>query len=261
LRGYQKEGVVQAIRGAGGAIFGITSEPQTLASEAGESWGLQFPLVGDPHHEIADLCRERGWLDLYVNRHGDQHGMIARDIDPPTHPKGYFQPGVLALAREPGVLALAREPGALARGHRILYRWRAVPTRHNNGGATERPTPEHVRQRIEAALAAPGAPDAALDTPPKVGMQGIPWPLFVLLLLANGNFWRPKGFALQRRGPDDVGARARRAAGKLALFSAGWITAFAVLPAGWVLLALLAYAALAAPGIVEVHRAFQSVES
>ena len=83
-------------------------------------------------------------------------------------------------------------------------------------------------------------------------MKGIPWPLFVLLLLANGNFWRPKGFALQRRGPDDVGrARAARDAVKLALFVAGWVAAFVLLPAGWVALALLAYAAIAAPGIVE----------
>jgi len=234
---------VRAVRRARGMIFGITSEPQTLASEAGASWGLEFPLIGDPHHEIADPCRERGWLDLVVNAHGDPRGIISRDIDPPTHPKGYFQPGVLALTPEP----------------RILYRWRSVPTRHNNGGATERPTPGHVWQRVEQALAAPGSPDAALDTPAKLDVQGIPWPLFVLLLLANGNFWRPKGFALRRRGPDDVGARAKRAAVKLALFVAAWIGAFALLPAGWALLALLAYAAIAAPGIVELHRSFQSM--
>lgn len=233
-----------AIRSAGGEIFGITSEPQTLASEAAASWRLEFPLVGDPHHEIADQCRARGWLELHVNAYGDPRGMLARGIDAPVHPKGYFQPAVLALTA----------------AHRILYRWRGVPTRRNNGGATERPTPGHVWERIQQALAAPGAPDAAFDTPPSVDMKGIPWPLFVLLLLANGSFWRPKGFALQRRGPDDVAARARRAALKLALFVAGWVAAFALLPPGWVAIALLGYAALAAPGIVELHRAFQAVE-
>jgi peroxiredoxin len=245
LRGYQKEGVVAAIRDAGGEIFGVTSEPQTLASEAGESWGLDFPLIGDPHHEIANQCRERGWLDLYVNANGDSQGMLTRDIDAVAHPKGYFQPGVIALSNQ----------------HRILYRWRAVPTRGNNGGATERPTGGHVWQRIEQALAARTAADAELDTPPVVGMKGTSWPLFVLLLLANETFWRPKGFAFRRRGPDDVGARAKLAIIKLVLFVVGWITAFVLLPAGWVTVALLAYTAIAAPGIVELHRAFQRVET
>jgi hypothetical protein len=245
LRGYQKQGVMAAIRNAGGEIFGITSEPQTLASEAGASWELEFPLIGDPHHEIADGCRARGWLDLYVNEQGQRESMVARGHDTPSHPKGYFQPGVLALTP----------------GHRILYRWRGVPTRRNNGGATERPTAQHVWQQIERALAAPTAKDAALDTPPQVDMKAIPWPFFVLLLLANGNFWRPKGFGLQRRGPDDTAARAKRAALKLALFAAGWALAFALLPTGWVALALLGYAALAAPGIVQMHREFQSVEA
>lgn len=237
--------MVEAIRRAGGEIYGITSEPQTLATEAGASWGLDFPLVGDPQHEIADPCRERGWLDLYVNRYGDPKNMLSRGTDPPTHPKGYFQPGVLALSRE----------------RRVLYRWRAMPTRRNSGGATERPTHAEVWHAIESALAQPGAPDAALATPTRVDMKGIPWPLFLLLLLANGNFWRPKGFALSRRGPDDVGRRARLAMAKLALFAAGWLAAFALLPAGWVALALLFYAAISAPGIVLAHRAFQSVEA
>jgi hypothetical protein len=244
LRGDQKAGVVRDIRSAGGEIFGITSEPQTLATEAGENWGLEFPLIGDPHHEIADACRARGWIDLVVNAAPDSHGEFARGIDAPVHPKGYFQPGVLALTSE----------------HRILYRWRGVPTRKNNGGATERPTAEHVGRQILDALARPGAPDAPLDVPPAVDMPGIPWAFFVPLVLANGNFWRPKGFALQRRGPDDTGARAKRAAAKLALFVAGWAAAFAFLPAAWVGAALLAWGVAVAPGIVEVHRIFQNVE-
>ena len=245
MRGYQHDGVVEAIRRAGGEIFGITSEPHTLANEARVSWELDFKLIGDPHHEIANQCRARGWLDLYVNAEGDAHGMISRDIEAPDHPLGYFQPGVLALSA----------------AERVLYRWRCVPTRHNNGGATERPTPEHVWQKLEAALASPGTLDAELDTPETVDMKGIPWLLFVLLLLANGNFFRPKGLPLQRRGKDDSAARAKRAALKLALFISGWIAAFALFPTGWVALALVAYALAAAPGIIELHRAFQSVES
>ena len=138
--------MVAAIRRAGGEIYGVTSEPQTLASEAAASWGIEFPMIGDPHHEIADACRERGWLDLYVNAYGDPTNMLTRGTDAPVHPKGYFQPGVIALSRE----------------SRVLYRWRALPTRSNNGGATERPTPEDVWQGIERALARPDAPDAPL---------------------------------------------------------------------------------------------------
>jgi hypothetical protein len=51
-------------------------------------------------------------------------------------------------------------------------------------------------------------------------------------LLASGNFWRPKGFGLKRAGPDDVMPRATRALVKIGLFVAGWIAAFAMLPAG-----------------------------
>lgn len=235
---------MQAIRDAGGEIFGITSEPQTLASEAGVNWGLEFPLIGDPHHEIADQCRERGWLDLYVNTVVDASGKFTRGLDAAVHPRGYFQPGVLALTRE----------------QRVLYRWRGVPTRKNNGGATERPTATHAWQRIAESLAAPADGDAALDTLPATGMKGIPWPLFVPLLLANGNFWHPKGFGLKRGGADDSAVSAKRAAGKLVLFVASWVAAFALLPVAWVGAALLAWGAIVTPGIVALHRSFQNVE-
>ena len=90
----------QAIRSAGGEIYGITSEPQTLASEAAESWELDFPLIGDPHHEIADACRERGWLDLYVNT-AVASGTFTLSIEAPVHPKG----SVLVPARRTRYLA------------------------------------------------------------------------------------------------------------------------------------------------------------
>lgn len=244
MRGYQREDVFAAVHAAGGGIYGITSEPQTLASEAQANWALDFPLIGDPHHEIAEACRSRGWLDLHVNTVMDASGKFTRGHDPAVHPKGYFQPGVLALSRE----------------GRVLYRWRGVPTRRNNGGATERPAPRYVRQRVLDALATPGAPDAVLDTdPPAVDMKGIPWPIFVPLLLANGNFWHPMGFGLRRSGRNDLAAQSKRAIAKLALFVAAWIAAFALWPTKWVAAALLAWAAVVTPGVVALHRTFQNV--
>jgi len=67
LRGYAKAGVVEKIRAAGGEIYAVTSEPQALATRAQAEWNLGFEAVGDPHHEIAGTCRDRGWLDLFSN--------------------------------------------------------------------------------------------------------------------------------------------------------------------------------------------------
>jgi hypothetical protein len=236
-----KQGFTNAVREAGGTVFAVTSEPQTLADEARATWELDFPVVGDPHHEISDTCRGRGWLALFVNERVDGLRRVAGFC---SHPKGYFQPGVLAVTR----------------GGRVLYTWRGRPGRHNMGGATERPLPSRVLEKIRAALAAgDAAGDATQDQPDEFDMNGIPWPVFVTILLANGWFLRPKGFALARGGPDDVGARARRALRRLLLFVAAWGAAFVWLPASLVLLALAAWTAIALPGIVQLHREFQVI--
>ena len=44
--------MVADIRAAGGEVYGITSEPNSLAIEAEEAWKMTIPVVGDPHHEI-----------------------------------------------------------------------------------------------------------------------------------------------------------------------------------------------------------------
>lgn len=233
-------GIPDAIRAAGGALFAVTSEPQTLATEAVQTWGLDFEAVGDPHQEIADECRERGWLELYVQENLRMH---ERHVSWSRHPKGYFQPGVLALSRE---------------GH-VLYRWRSRPTRKNIGGATLRVAPEHVWESVSKELARSSAGgDAPLD-PTALEGRAPPWPLFVLLLLANGNFLRPRPFPLERGGLDRTERRSAFALAKLVLFLGGWAAALALLPTGWVLALLAVYAAAITPGIVEVHRTFQSV--
>ena len=70
MRGFNEEGVVQAIRDAGGEVYAITSEPQALAQNAQVEWATGMEHVGDPHQEILARCVERGWLSLFSEHFG-----------------------------------------------------------------------------------------------------------------------------------------------------------------------------------------------
>jgi hypothetical protein len=243
LRGYGNSGVVDGIRAAGGEIYAITSEPQRLASQAEDEWELAFASIGDPHHEISNSCRERGLLELFVNT--ETRLVRADGSETYSHPKGYFQPGVLALNAD----------------GRVLYRWQGRPTRRNMGGATERPTAEHVFKNVSRALAAAASSsepvDAELDTMPELDSRGIPWPLFVSLLVANGWFIKPKPFPFISGGPP-VQQRAKRALLRVPFFVAGWAIAFAQLPVLLVGLAFAAWAAWLTPQIRFINSQFQN---
>ena len=241
MRSYAIEGIADEVRAAGGEIYAVSSEPQELATRAKKDWGLDFETVGDPHQEIADTLRDRGVLDLFVNtRLGFLKGSSAEfgsDFEP-THPKGYFQPGVVAL----------RQDG------RVLYRWRGVPTHKNMGGATERPTAEHVWQQAAAALTdGASTQDAALDEDPPLDQRGVPWPIFSTLLIANGWFLKPVGF----RGVRYIAIAALR----LVAFVAAWIAAFAWLPTLPVAAALAAWVAYIIPKYRWVGLEFQDATS
>lgn len=214
----------------------MTSEPQALATEAADDWETGFPAIGDPHHEIREICRDRGWLDLYYNT---DCGHL-RERDWASHPRGYYQPGVLAIARD----------------GRCLYRWRCVPGRHNMSGAGARPEARYTWERIREYLAR--ADDAPPDPEPPLGAEDLSWPRFLLLLTAHGWFLRPRAFPLAR--PDDPervspGAMMPRVYAFIAL----WILALVLLPATWVGLAALAWVLVLTPGMIEIHRQFQHV--
>lgn len=240
MRGYAKAGVVGAIREAGGEVYAITSEPQSLAKNAQQDWETGFEHVGDPHHEIAATCRERGWIALFRHDWGGE--FVESGPSWVSHPKGYFQPGVLALSRE----------------GRVLYRWRCRPTRRNVGGAVARPTPAHVWGRVRAALEEPpDAPDAAPDADPELDTPPVPWALFVMLLLSNGWFLRPVPFD-QRPGEDTVPRRQRAALRRIPLLFAAWVVAALLVPWWAVALAFAAWIAKIAPGVRRVNARFQN---
>ncbi|HIG72391.1 MAG TPA: hypothetical protein EYQ46_20485 [Myxococcales bacterium] len=237
-----KSGVIDEIRKAGGEVYGVTSEPQRLADCAQAEWELGFECVGDPHQEIPETARNRGWLDIFVQTRLDFLRQSAPGFEP-THPKGYFQPGVLVLSRE----------------GRVLYRWRSVPSHKNVGGATVRPTPEHVWSSVQAVLASDidGA-DAAHDDQPEMDSPSVPWPLFVSLLIANGWFLRPMAFAQRENGPTSL-QRIMIAGVRLGLFATMWIAAFATLPTLPVAAVLVGWVGWIIPKVRWLNLEFQNI--
>jgi len=223
------DGFVHKVREAGGEVYGISSEPQTVAGWASAEWALNFETIGDPHHEISGACRERGWLDLYVNERMEFLGnapdmknvLRGREME---HPKGYYQPGVLAITQN----------------HRILYRWRAVPTHKNIGGALGRSTPDHVWRSIEANLD-DSRVDAALDTDPPLDSNGFPWWLFVALNVASGWFVSIGSLPNERH--------IKISGIRLVTFVAMWIAAFLYLPVFPVVATLVVWVGFITPKI------------
>lgn len=78
-----------------GAVFGITSEPQSLAREAESAWDFSFPMVGDPHHEIREALSQRDWPDVFFIEDVDH----LRSRRWASHPKSYDHPAVNAVDR------------------------------------------------------------------------------------------------------------------------------------------------------------------
>lgn len=227
--------MVDKIREAGGEVFGITSEPQALAVEAEEAWNLNFPIIGDPHHEIRKICAERGWLDLFYNENAGH----LRNRKWTSHPKGYYQPGVLAVHRT----------------GRVLYRWRCVPKYSNMAGAGSRPeavyTLEEIRNNLEKAE------DAPMDKNPKLPYEPQSWPRFLLGMTAHGWFLRPKVFPLMREG-DTPSADPEKMMRRVWGFLAMWGVLLALLPTSWVGIAAAVWVAILTPGIIEIHKQFQN---
>ena len=235
MRSYEQAGVVAEIRAAGGEVFGITSEPQSLAEEAEGAWQISIPVVGDPHHEIRQLLAERGWLDVFYN---EDYGHL-RERAWANHPNGYYQPAVIALDRS----------------RRVLYRWRCVPKYSNMSGAGPRPEARYTWDAMRSALASPG--DAVLDRDPHMGAPQLSWLKFLLILTAHGWFVRPKAFPLLRDGDKDAVSPVD-AMRRVYVFVGAWLLAFFFLPAAWVGLAAVIWLLVLTPGLIEIHRQFQN---
>ncbi len=235
MRSYVKTGIVDEIRAAGGEVFGITSEPHSLASEAEQAWELPFSVIGDPHHEIRQQCKEKGWLEVFYNK--DYGHLRARSWA--SHPNGYYQPAVLTLDKS----------------ERVLYRWRCVPKFDNMSGAGARPEAIYTWQKIKEGLKE--VDDAPLDQTPEMGAKELSWFRFLLIMTAHGWFIRPKAFPLQRNGDKDQ-VSPTTVMPRVYMFLAFWALLFFLLPITWFGLSFLTWFLAYIPGLVEIHRQFQN---
>ena len=158
-----------------------------------------------------------------------------------SHPKGIYQPGVIAFTRE----------------GRVLYRWRSLPSRQNVGGAICRVTATHVWNSVQAELGKPSdAPDAPLDKAAELDRKEVPWLLFLTFLFASGWFLKPNYFVMDANEfpLSKIKRQMRMAKLRAVIFLAGWIAAFAFLPIWISALALVGWIALIAPQVYKLSK-------
>ncbi|MCH2082150.1 MAG: redoxin domain-containing protein [Saprospiraceae bacterium] len=242
LLSYQKNGIINDIRKAGGEIYGITSEPHTLAENAHKEWRTDFNHIGDPHHEILADIHNRGWLSLFIwNYVPSFRKEVSQSL---SHPKGIYQPGVLGVNRE----------------GRVLYRWRSVPSNQNIGGAISRVTALHVWNKVKEAILKPSeTPDSPLDQEAELDIKSIPFPFFLLILFANGWFIRPNYFVMSAKGQSlkQINTQIRVALRRVALFIIFWISFIILLPI-WVTVPLfLVWGMIVAPQSFKLYKSIQ----
>jgi peroxiredoxin len=238
LLSYQNNGIVNEIRKAGGEIYGITSEPHTLAENAHKEWETDFNHIGDPHHEILADIHSRGWLSLIIwNYTPSFRKEVSQNV---SHPNGVFQPGVLAVTRE----------------RRVLYRWRSLPNYRNVGGATSRVTAQHVWRNVQEALAqAPDTPDSLLDENAELDSKGYPFPIFLLILFASGWFIKPNYFVMSSKNHSlkQIKNQLRIAKRRIPLLIIFWIAAIVFLPYQVTALIFMVWITIIAPQIYKLY--------
>lgn len=124
-------------------------------------------------------------------------------------------------------------------------------------GAGARPSADYVWRQIQNHLQQSG--DAAIDEAPVMTSKDMPWPVFLMFLLAHGWFLKPKVFPLER-GTGGQWRHPSRMINRMLGFGGAWILAVITLPLSWVALAAAIWVAVITPGIIDIHRKFQHVD-
>lgn len=164
--------ILPDVRALGGETYAVCSQEQPAADQAKESWNLGFTMISDPQIVIGEMLYNRGLLDIMVD--ADVEGGVQvlsnnAEIAGGKYAVGVYHPGVIVLTRDFKPLfswaSLLKATDAGLRGDLTLARWQPP--------ATVLPFPGYEY-------------------------------IFPALLLANGNFVRPRGFLLGADGKGNL---------------------------------------------------------
>lgn len=131
-----------------------------------------------------------------------------REVAGPKVPGGEYEVGTY----QPAVVVLDAD-------FQLLFSWSSVPNASNIGGAIGRPRAGEVWKAVSTSLG--GDMSLVHQVPPSTLKAGLSVPvplfkpLFFALLMANGNFLKPKFFVFDESGKGDISKMMKTAVIKL----------------------------------------------
>lgn len=168
-------GIVEALKPHGGAVYAITAESDLTAQQAKESWGLRFDIKADQQLRLATALRARRLPTPTI------------DKPPPSVNKsayaklGMYQPATLVLTKD----------------FRVLYEYVVIPGPLNLGGAS--PIRPRAREVLEVIKQHPSSDFASVVRKEfLIPSPLLPLPLF--LFFVNGWLIAPKMMYLDEKG-------------------------------------------------------------
>jgi len=116
---------------AGGSLIAICSQDNETVQVTKQEWGCQFKFISDEEHVLAKEFENHLELDISADSvYAKRHPLMRQ------HKNGCIQPGVLGITKY---------------GKRLLQHTVQLNT-ETLGGATGRPSPKQVWERIQLAL-------------------------------------------------------------------------------------------------------------
>jgi hypothetical protein len=143
---------------------------------------VSFPSIGDPRCSIVDEIHNRKLLQISLSE--DLASEVAKDNTAGgKHERAVIQPAILALDSN----------------FNVLYRWASEPTWKNLNGAIQRPAAKDVLAAVLKSKTGDFTSKEG-DSSKEASVPFFIMPLFLLALLANGNFLDIRPFVSRKSG-------------------------------------------------------------